>query len=450
MFAIEKKNGLALPLDGVLLLGVFFCGFLASQRFLMQDFYAYVCVVPVLISSILAAFARHKADASLTLILLSIFYLVDSGGAIYAETPSWIRYYIYTLAICCLFFFSRVNVTFDRLFLVSTFVLLLLLNSLSVHITETPRLSLNIATRDILVSMLFVWLCVSTTKLKCDERILLYGLIGFLLGELYNLAFQYNSNEHYLSFNTTKVFLVFGPLIALRFGVHLVGGVTLCLAVAFVFLFMGSRMIPISALGFIALIMLQILVAKTSYLKAFAVLVGLLLTLAVVSLVSKNIEMYSGFKALDFLIQIIREKPSLELLKLADPTRYQEHILFLEQHPLRLLFGSGIGAGIYDINGHLNSVSFTSTSFSDEELRSKVFFNFHDAWVEYGVRFGLVWVLFVVGKLVLQPLIHGQFFKMFGAGMLLVNSTYSTAGILLTFLVLTFLLRDELATKSEK
>ena len=47
-------------------------------------------------------------------------------------------------------------------------------------------------------------------------------------------------------------------------------------------------------------------------------------------------------------------------------------------------------------------VSGLQTAFSNEELSSKIFYNFHDLHIDFGLRFGLVVIIFVLIKLIVN------------------------------------------------
>ena len=148
----------------------------------------------------------------------------------------------------------------------------------------------------------------------------------------------------------------------------------------------------------------------------------------------------ASFKVLGFILQLltVSNVSVMELLELLDPIRFSEHVLFFDRSPILVLLGQGLGAGLYDVNGILSFVSFEQTAFTQKELTTGVYFNFHDPWIEFSLRFGLVPVFLLFYKLVIQQILEGRASAAFIFSILLINVTFATSGILLAALIIRF------------
>ncbi|WP_439145975.1 hypothetical protein, partial [Vibrio sp.] len=102
-----------------------------------------------------------------------------------------------------------------------------------------------------------------------------------------------------------------------------------------------------------------------------------------------------------------------------------------------ILIGNGLGSGFYDSKGYFSFVGLYDTAFSQKELSTNIFTNFHDVWVDIGYRFGLVFLL-----LLYTPLFIGlrsddvEVSSLASILIILVTcSFYSSAGLILTALL---------------
>ena len=75
-----------------------------------------------------------------------------------------------------------------------------------------------------------------------------------------------------------------------------------------------------------------------------------------------------------------------------------EHKLFFDQDFNILLFGKGLLSGLNDTEGYLSFVKFDQTAFTRKEIITKEFFNFHDPWIDIGLRIGLIPLLIITLK----------------------------------------------------
>ena len=105
-----------------------------------------------------------------------------------------------------------------------------------------------------------------------------------------------------------------------------------------------------------------------------------------------------------------------------------------------------MGATLQDTNNIFWFVEMNTGAFTEQELQEQRFSNFHD-WTDYGIRFGLVGVMFAAYNVFVSPYLNGK--KIFAIVMAIVilNVTFSTQGIVLAALLFRFLPRENLAVK---
>jgi hypothetical protein len=111
-----------------------------------------------------------------------------------------------------------------------------------------------------------------------------------------------------------------------------------------------------------------------------------------------------------------------------------------------LLFGSGLGSGLVDSLGVLSYVPIDAQyAFTAEEIAAGVFFNLHDFWIDFGLRFGLVSVGAIFYLVVLRQMRSGRFAVGVWFGLLLLNTTFATSGLLLMAVMYRFWPKCDLA-----
>ena len=121
-----------------------------------------------------------------------------------------------------------------------------------------------------------------------------------------------------------------------------------------------------------------------------------------------------------------------------DLVRFRENQLFFSRPLYEVIFGSGLGSGLADTQGLLGFVGYFDTAFTVEELNNSVYFNLHDFWTDFGLRFGLITVVFITYLVSIKQILFGQ--KICGIlfGILLFNAFFSTAGMIFTALIIKF------------
>ena len=90
------------------------------------------------------------------------------------------------------------------------------------------------------------------------------------------------------------------------------------------------------------------------------------------------------------------------------------------------------------MDGYLGFVNFYQSAFSQEEINTNIFFNLHDYWTDYGLRFGLIAVIAIIFFVSIRPMLNGEYFIGIFLGVLLICTTYSGSGILILILLIRF------------
>lgn len=398
---------------------------LGAQRFLAPSLYPYACMAALALS---LAIIRRDTAKSNTLMLLALFLAVDNGAGFYEETPGFLRYPLYLISILVIVMHSRLLL--DRVVFFGIWILGVLL----ISAYNTSEMNSAILSRDILIVLLCALVLCQSDKVldrfRIDTILLFRCLLIFCVCEIANIAFFYNISETgYLSYTSTKSLLSAIVLISLskdgpiRFSVCLV-------ATAYVLMMYQSRMITASLILAVS-IYLAWSVFKLKRRVVFSLVISVLVMLVAGSLVSLE-----AFKVVTSLTKALQEETILGIVRALDPVRYGEIHLLLERNFFNVLFGSGLGSGIYDEHGYFRFVSISDTAFSATELRTSYFYNFHDVWTDVGLRFGLL-PLLVIMLPVLRSVVSGRIQESSSAMILIVlvlNAFFSTQGLVLTAL----------------
>ena len=121
-------------------------------------------------------------------------------------------------------------------------------------------------------------------------------------------------------------------------------------------------------------------------------------------------------------------------LQLIDPWRFGELQLLFDRNLFSIIFGEGFGSGIFDTKGYLVFADFGQTAYSDKELISGIFYNMHDLWTDYGLRFGLLFITVFLYDVIKNIIFSKNRLKTFYAMLILILSLcafFSSAGIIL-------------------
>jgi len=130
-----------------------------------------------------------------------------------------------------------------------------------------------------------------------------------------------------------------------------------------------------------------------------------------------------------------------------------EHKLFFDQDFNILLFGKGLLSGLNDTEGYLSFVKFDQTAFTRKEIITKEFFNFHDPWIDIGLRIGLLPLLIITFKYLSD---YYKYFKnnkkkdIFLSSVvliLMINAWFQVIGLIVIFVIYKSIIKNNLSKK---
>ncbi len=362
------------------------------QRILLNDFYSLVCIVPYL-----AAFMLNKKDLALrnSMLILALYLSVDQGAETYSETPAPIRYLIYLTILYIFVNEMRFSLEKLKIFLFCIFVWLVL------AILNLEFINYDTLLKDLLILFLVGIVTVmsddSVRLFRIDLQFLAYAILVVLFAELLQIATVFDYRIYgYLSYDSTKFLLVLPAVYFICEGRTLAFVVSTFL-IGYVLLLYGTRMIPLAFLT--ALLVYLIPRAGNGNKHAFAILA---LFVSVIWFFTVNLIEISEFKLISSFVRALDGSSISAFFRLLDPIRYGELELLFSRSFFEILVGSGPGTGIVDQTGIMSLVSVHQTAFDEQELRSGIFFGFHDIWTDFGVRFGLIAVFLIYAYLTKQ------------------------------------------------
>lgn len=412
-----------------------FFGFLAAQRIWLQPLDSYICLVFVCLAAL--AFVRKEIAEAISFIVLALFAVVDNGAQVYHETPSVIRYVIYAFSLSLLVATSSFVVYLPNLYRFLALLFSVCLAGLFTFVSQSVVFDGLAAQRDVFVLGLLGLLCFRQVKCSYEPKIIFWGLLGYLFSEVLNgVLFFSVAKFAYLSFSSTKSLIIYPFVFAIVHRVHWSLVFSLAVATVYVLTLYNSRMIILSAMILFLLVLLRD--AKIVRLVGLLVVIGLPVLLA-----GEAIAKYFDIDSLNWMqfravaaVTLIAESGSIvEALSALDPVRVAEHEMFLNRAWPSILFGSGLGSGLSDNANLLNFVHVTQSAFSATELQTSQYFNLHDFWIDFGLRFGLIPVAYVIYCVAIrETACRGNWLGVV-YGVLLVNSTFATTGILLTIVL---------------
>ncbi len=378
---------------------IFLVGFISVQRFLFADFYALLCILPIIYFWI-KFFLYRKIDASI--LIIALIMSVDNGADVYTQTPSFIRYVIWITILFSILYKSKLirSRILIYLFWISPILIITLLNFDLIHLPSLYR--------DIfLCCMLFIAATKSISKENyyfdvIDMKLLFFFSVGILLAELINTNFH--DPSHYSNYSSLKSFIVFPSIYLLSKRNH-IAGIILTILTLFVMLSFVTRMIFISYFIILILLFLNNIYFLSFLKKLFVTLFILPVIFFSVTLALNYFEDTTKITALFFMITNNLDGSFVDLLILIDPVRYYELKMLLDSNPVVWIFGNGLGTGYIDENGYFSFLGWHAPSaFSDDELRAGYFYSFHDIWTDIGYRFGVLPTLAFVFWLIIQEL----------------------------------------------
>lgn len=392
----------------------------ASQRILLPGIHEYICVIFALLSLLY----KNDKSISLSFVIFSIFTLVDNGAAVYPETNSLVRYSIYIYACVVVFYNTRFHL--NKLCLALFFISMVLTISLfNINVIDP-----DIFKRDIVILSLFV-LVFSRVHLPHKELInyslLVILLVAFMIGELLNIS-RYDGFVDYMSYDTTKSLVLLPIIYAVsKRKTHLFIALiplTLAIIVAYV-----TRMVILSFSFVLVLFIFSYLKNSFRYKMALlAIFIGMVILAPFIS--KTELESVKFFGT---IFEATEQSNLLDAISSIDPVRYYEGVALLEQGPMHILLGNGIGSGYVDVNNNFSFVGQYDSAFSNAEILNGVFFNFHDLWTDIGYRLGLIFILTLLYLPARYMLGHSDEFQLLGLMIfsLLLCSFFSYSGVIL-------------------
>ena len=420
---------------------LFISGILSSQRFFQIPISSNAFLIPYILFMYYHGKEKNKA---LTCLILSMFFSVDNGAQTYTETNIYFLNLLYLSSFISILSSYKLLFSASRLCLFISFFTIIMIGTMDNFLNEGYTFNFSIFKRDI---MLLLLISIGTIQKKKNlyflGNLIFIGIIGYLHGEIINLIFFFKKFNDYLSYDTTKAFLIFILIFQSIYMKnkniwHLYYFVMVCL----VLVAYGSRMLIVSTLFLLTFSLIKIiLTAKRK--KIFFLTLSILVS---VFLIQININTFAGIRSLSFFFEIYKsfsEGNINHLIKIVDPVRYGEHLLFFDRGNLNILFGKGLGSGLHDYKGFLAGVTPYQTAFSMEELQSSIFYNFHDIWLDIGLRFGLILPLIFIYYFSIREILFKDSKKGLIIGILLINTTFSTLGLLFTIMVMRFFPNEE-------
>ncbi|WP_462166257.1 hypothetical protein [Pseudoalteromonas sp. GB43] len=397
--------------------------FLAAQRLVLDSINIYICIL-FYFTSIYLYFIKKVKEANAYLIF-SVFVSVDIG-LVYNSTPSFLRYVIYVTII----FLFLVNTEFNRAKVGWYFVFIGLVIFKSLFsLTLGYPVSINHVISDITFLLLvFISFCTAESKLaKYDVcyRTLFFLILFFLFGELLNSTFFELSIHGYMSYDTTKALIVFPLFYMLCKSSSNILKIFIFCITSFVIVMYVTRMIVLSTFIVIFLLFLKNITLKNSLIFMLALLFS--------PLFIGSVDVLYGYKATSSFINAFDSESLIVALEKLDPIRVAEQRMLFSRNPVDILFGTGVGFGFFDKDSIFSFVNNSMAAFTDEEMYSRNFFNFHDVWVDYGYRFGILFFIIYFSFLIKKIQLKDPNVRLVSAILIVLSfcSFFSTPGLLL-------------------
>lgn len=317
------------------------------------------------------------------LLILGILCINDFESGYYEATPNIIRY-AYIL-IVLIIFRAQEKIRINKYILL--WVVFLVLKTLYSNFLSIPFNSLTFRNNVfVLITILIISSSYKTSRI-IDFRFLTFCITAYLVGEYMGiLLFEWDLATDNLSYNSTK-FLVLLPSLYFISKKDFTKAIVLIFLTLPIVIFYNTRMLMLIWMFVIFALIIKVFL-KHSLIKKIQNLVFILTLFIVLIIIVKNIEL-DGFKVTSFIYEGFNNISFIDFLIAIDPDRFYEHLIFFDRPILDILFGSGLGTGIYDEKGYLSFIGIEETAFSKEEIISQKFFNFHDFTTDLGLRFGL-------------------------------------------------------------
>lgn len=422
---------------------IYFSTFLATQRFTLPDIYIYACIIPMIMS--VYVFYKRKLEQFNTLVLICFFTCTDIGINADEGTTAFMRYAIYLLGLINLFLYKNISIKKIALFfIVSTFYLTLTLINIESINKET-------FIRDLFILVLCFGLFVLTDKTKyiLDIKLIINALLVYMAFELINGALFFDASIHgYLNYASLKSMILI-PIAYYAIEKKYVILSLLTPITALILLWYTTRFL---ALTLIIVLLFGFLKAKLKDKIIFSIFIIITIGAIIVNNIYIDKENLESTKLLNSIAVIIQSDNNLDQkLYELDPVRYGELALLLDRNFFSILFGSGLGAGVYDTHGFFSRIDADNNfAFSKEELYSGFYYNLHDLWTDVGLRFGLVPIFIVIFSIIRSFNTSGKTKQFYGIILLiaLLNMFFSTLGLITIAIITRAYLSSEIRHKA--
>lgn len=306
-----------------------------------------------------------------------------------------------------------------------------------------------------MISILFLIICTDTNfNLSINLKFLIYPILFYLIGETINFFFYQDIWKHelkgYLNYSSLKSMILMPFIYFLIYKKNFIYVLFLLILTNIVIVGYGSRYIFLSLYLFLFLYIFFYL-KYNQFLKLFLTFI-LFFSL---SLVAQSVE--GSFKStflLKYIFEVLLKDFNLfNFFYEVDRVRFMEHKLFFDQSIYDKFFGKGLGSGLYDSNSYLSFVKFDQTAYSEKEIITKVFYNFHDPWTDIGLRIGLVPFFIIVLKFLFNSFFYlkkndeKNAFIISCVFVLIINTWSQSIGLIVIFLFYKSLTNNRLGKK---
>lgn len=433
---IKKQSTLLSPLKlkriSFLQYLIFGLGLFAALRFSTGGLFAYSCVLTYLIAIIFIF--KNDLDKSVNVLLLSLFCVSDYGNPYYNETIPIVKYIIILTILTIFLAEAQIKITLKTLFII--FILLTNLSLTTLLQYEHVTFDMDIFKRDLQILFLIILGICTKTKYIKNYQLLFIGILGYFIGEILNYFFFHHDINEYMNYSSLKA-IVFLPLIVYfgQQGKFLLKSIFLILS----FLIMseyGTRLIIVTWLIWFMIWMCTKLFLFPTKSAIKRIIFILFLFLSFGAAIGASLPEETSSKTLNVILLVFSlfNEGSL-ILSALDPVRYAEHLLFFNRPIYQIIFGSGLGSGIIDSNDILYFVAPHTGAFSISELKNNIFFNFHDIWLDFTLRFGLLPIIYLFFYLTVIKIRRNKLITSFLLTTIAICSTYSTAGLVVLFII---------------
>ena len=417
---------------------LFFVASLSTQRYLLPDINTLICLIPLIIGII---YLNRNQKLGNTWLIIALFTCADIGGGgadfglyVFKETPNLIRYSIYFTILSIIFIRYRMDI--NKIWMPALLLIMPTIITLY-NIFDTNFIINSSILRGNIFLFIMTFLVLTNKNVRIfnfDNRLLFSFIIFYGFFEIINYFLYYDFTVGYSNYQSIKSLIVFPLIYSLIFFKSNLIKLVLFLCTAIVLIGYTTRMIIVSLIFTLALYY-----ARKINLKSLTIGLLIFITIGIGISSAQYQEIEESIKVLDMLRTLIDGDNFLLSLQLIDPWRFGELQLFFDRNLFSIFFGEGFGSGIFDNKGYLFFAEFGETSFSDKELQSGMFYNMHDLLTDYGLRFGLLFIVIFLYDIIKNIIFSRSDYQTLYAMLILILALcafFSTSGIILTSIFL--------------